>query len=211
MVAYADNPRMQLLTTVLDWCFPPRADELRLRTLHSADIRIQPSYPEKRLTALLPFNHPTVRALVHEAKFHHNQRAHQLLGQVAADYITQHFADALLVPIPLHPTRERKRGFNQVTACLRTQPQLAQSTVTNLLTRQRNTAPQTTLQADARWDNLANAFVVSTVVAQKLPPQRPLLLIDDVYTTGATLHAARNALTTALPHQPVLSLAFAYA
>lgn len=182
-----------------------------MRSLQPTDITITPSYPDKNLTCLLPFAHPTVRALIHEAKFYYNQRAHTILGTVVAEYLTTHYPDAYLVPIPLHPARERQRGFNQVTAVLKTQSTLRPALKPTLLRRTRNTTPQTKLNAEDRLNNLNNAFAVRRSVAKHLSSTRPILIIDDVHTTGATLAAAQSALRAALPHHTIYYLTFAYA
>jgi predicted amidophosphoribosyltransferase len=197
---------MELLTTILDWCFPPRPEELLIRNLQTPAITPQPRTQADDTISLLPFHHPINRALIHEAKFFYNRHAHELLGSIAQPFITTQYPDSIIIPIPLHPQRERSRGFNQVTSCLRTQTSLRSHINTSILYRHRPTKPQTQLSAAARLDNVAQAFRVTTRV---LPPH-PLLLIDDVYTTGATMNAARSTLRAAFPNHKIYCLTFAY-
>lgn len=101
-------------------------------------------------------------------------------------------ADAVVVPVPLHPARLAERGFNQsalIACCIARR--LRVSLVTMALVRVRSTLPQTTLDRQRRTENVAGAFVVR---APDRIANRPILLIDDVRTTGATLDACTRAL-----------------
>ncbi len=96
-----------------------------------------------------------------------------------------------LIPIPLGPTRLRSRGYNQSAEIARSlAARLGVGFSEAVLTRRRETATQTALSPEERSANLAGAFVASGV------PARPVL-VDDVFTTGATLVEAAGALLAA--------------
>jgi ComF family protein len=100
-----------------------------------------------------------------------------------------------LVPIPLHPTREREREFNQaerLASCLSRVTRIPVHS--NLLRRIRKTQSQTLLSRDERLINMKNAFAIKN--GQKLNGGN-FVLIDDVFTTGATAGACAKALRSA--------------
>lgn len=101
-------------------------------------------------------------------------------------------AAALVVPVPLHVTRLRQRGFNQsAMLAAHVARALGWSVAPRLLMRTRPTPSQTALTADARRANVADAFAVRLPRAAR---GRRVLLIDDVWTSGATARAAATAL-----------------
>jgi len=113
---------------------------------------------------------------------------------------------SVLVPIPLAPKRLRERGYNQSEALARALARLWRIPVVDVLIRSRETATQTALTPETRLANVAGAFRTSAPAAGALTPgcqpgvNRPwttLVLVDDVFTTGATLAEAARALEQA--------------
>jgi len=99
----------------------------------------------------------------------------------------------ILVPIPLAARRARSRGFNQAERLATALGQCARMPVrADVLARQRETPTQTALVPEARRANVADAFHASGVAAGAR-----LVLVDDVFTTGATLAEAAAALLEA--------------
>jgi ComF family protein len=98
----------------------------------------------------------------------------------------------LLIPVPLHPKRLKQRGFNQALLLARAFPQVPVSR--EALVRLRNTTPQVELKPKERRDNVKGAFAVSDPAQVK---GKNVLLIDDVYTTGATVAECAKVLRRA--------------
>lgn len=101
------------------------------------------------------------------------------------------FRDAALVPVPLHPRKLRRRGYNQAGLVARAINRAVPGTgIEDCLRRIRDTPSQTALSRPARQRNMRGAFRVR----HRLDPTRNWMLIDDVLTTGSTLNAAARAL-----------------
>lgn len=101
-------------------------------------------------------------------------------------------ADAL-VPVPLAPARERERGFNQAAVLAeRLAPRFGVPVRAAWLARTRLTAPQTELSAAERRSNVRGAFAAARAVRG-----RSIVVIDDVFTTGATVSECARALAAA--------------
>jgi ComF family protein len=110
---------------------------------------------------------------------------------------------ALLTPVPLHPWRRYRRGYNQSALLARELSRgLARSgdpvAVGEVLRRTRHTPPQVGLTAKDRVENVAGAFAIDAARLEQLNPQRgPVLLLDDVCTTGSTLRECAAVLRKA--------------
>ena len=98
-----------------------------------------------------------------------------------------------IVPVPLHPSRLRTRGFNQAELLAAVLGQEAGLPVRRLLKKTRKTRDQKSLGRMERRKNLRNAFAVDLEeLGENIP--KSVLLVDDVSTTGSTLTACAFAL-----------------
>ncbi len=139
------------------------------------------------------------RSIIHDLKYH---SGFYVLKDVArmiagANYYQQYIDNAVLVPVPLHSTKLRERGYNQSEKIAETLAATTngRSRVENLLVRQLYTETQTQLNRQQRHQNVKNAFAL-TPDAVVIPDQL-YILVDDVFTTGSTLNACATVLRNA--------------
>ena len=108
-------------------------------------------------------------------------------------FLESHFN--LVIPVPLHPKRLRWRGFNQAVILAREVGRLWQLPMEPfLLLRSRETPPQTQLSEEERKKNMRRAFSLNPA---KPVDGKTLLLVDDVYTSGATVNECSRTLIRA--------------
>ncbi len=104
-------------------------------------------------------------------------------NQIKADYITY---------IPLHRSKRRRRGFDQARAVADALEVLTGIPAVSLLVRTKRTQTQAQLSPEMRKQNVKNAF--KSKIDDKKYQENVIILLDDVYTTGATMQAARETL-----------------
>lgn len=103
----------------------------------------------------------------------------------------------ILVPVPLHPARQRERRFNQSAELAQRLGRLTGLSVDpGLVQRTRRTRQQVGLSGDGRQRNVAGAFAVHPDILVRTRGKR-IVVVDDVYTTGATVKAVTRTLTRA--------------
>lgn len=134
--------------------------------------------------------------LVHALKYEGKRGLGRQLGRVVAgEFMARGFFEGidLLVPVPLHEKKKRQRGYNQSEELA-----LGMSDVTHLpvnttaVIRKINTPTQTLLSPQQRQENVREAFLL---VRPEDFRGKHLLLIDDVFTTGATISSLGQAIT----------------
>lgn len=135
-----------------------------------------------------------LRDLLHDIKFRSKRRTAQGLGAVLAETIINwNINGDLIIPIPLHPSKKRSRGFNQASVlALPFSKSLKIPMADNMIKRVKRTAPQSNLTPIAREQNLQNAFSLNT--RKYNPRNKQIILIDDIYTSGATMNACTKIL-----------------
>jgi ComF family protein len=169
--------------------------------LCAACRRSRPAFDQ---TIVLADYAPPLDRLILALKFRGELALARALGPPLAERLgTQALQQpALLVPVPLATRRLAQRGFNQSLAIAAAVARpLGLPLASRLLRRERETRAQSTLALDARQANLSGAFACTPLRGSgRVPsPRRAgcVALVDDVMTSGATLHAAAEALKAA--------------
>jgi ComF family protein len=135
------------------------------------------------------------RDLVHALKYHHGRYLLPDIATLAAGSAAfcGHLRGATLVPVPLFPRRERQRGYNQSRWLAETFARVAgECEVADLLVRTRDTPSQTHLDRAQREANMRGAFALKP--GARPDPQTRYVVVDDVFTTGATLNTCARVL-----------------
>ena len=142
-----------------------------------------------------------VRQAVLALKYRRQPRTAAPLGALLAEALRDlGWQTDLILPVPLHRERVRRRGYNQAELLARRCARACGFPLrTDLLTRQRDTRPQVGLSAADRRSNVADAFPLASPRAAALLDGKRILLIGDIATTGSTLAAAAVALLPAHP------------
>lgn len=158
------------------------------------------------LTALFNYSEKNaVARLIKEFKYHGATELREVWQKVFAEYfdsfelpveiLPEDNEPVCVIPLPLHPKRERERGFNQsqylaesLASVLKKQGK--NTVVTRGLVRIKNTAQQAKLSGEERRSNMHKAFMADKLFS--VP--KTAIIVDDVYTTGSTLQAAAEVL-----------------
>lgn len=132
-----------------------------------------------------------LRGIIHALKYRGQTTLARPLGALMRKAAGDWLDDAVVVPVPLHPWRSLRRGFNQadLLACALDRP------VWRALRRRRLGRPQAGLHAAERRANVSNVYMMRRVWRRKIPSS--VVLVDDVLTTGATAEACARVLLDA--------------
>lgn len=135
--------------------------------------------------------------LMHQFKYKRNKELGLQLGRIMGEQIKRsgRFNAEALIPLPLFPGKEKRRGYNQATIlCNGISEMMEIPVLENVIFRPSHTETQTKKGRIERWKNMEGKFILSNPEAIR---NKHVLLVDDVVTTGATLEACGNELLKA--------------
>ncbi|MGB8359747.1 MAG: ComF family protein [Bacteroidales bacterium] len=136
-----------------------------------------------------------IRKLIHALKYSGRKDIGKMLGELYGNILSESgfMLDIdIIVPVPLHPARQRKRGYNQSEYIAYGLAEATKVTVkNNIIRRIEQTGTQTKRGRYERWENVKGLFFVPE--PQEVSGKH-ILVVDDVITTGSTMEACVNAL-----------------
>ena len=135
-----------------------------------------------------------LRDAIRSFKYQGESARAEHLGELLVPLLVDLTPFDALVPVPLHPRRERRRGFNQARLLARAAAKQLDAPVENVLVRTRSTGQQVGLDAEARRANVRGAFAVED---GRTCRGGRFVLVDDVLTTGSTLGNCAETLAAA--------------
>jgi ComF family protein len=148
------------------------------------------------LLAMAAFSHGgQLRKALERLKYAGARRVATPIAGAAAPALRQLLiisGPAVLVPVPIHPSRLRHRGYNQAELIAEALGAATSVPVLDLMVRARETTKQHRLDRADRLRNLQDAFVAGIE-----PPAGPVIIVDDILTTSATLEACAGVLRQA--------------
>lgn len=167
-------------------------------------LQITPGpYPLQSTMTCAEYEQPIIQKLIHDLKYNSIRDSAVPLAQLLTDTVRPMLQPGdVLVAVPLHARRKRKRGFNQSEQLAKQVSEATAVPLAYILHRTRNTKPQVECDAHERRTNLKDAFVAEHIEAKRI------ILVDDVTTTGTTFAEAAKALRK-VTDVPIIGLAVA--
>jgi ComF family protein len=138
-----------------------------------------------------------MQLLMHQFKYKRNKELGLQLGRIMGEQIKKsgRFEADALIPLPLFPAKEKRRGYNQATLLCEGMAETMNIPVFDkVISRSQPTETQTKKGRIERWKNMEGKFILSDPDSIR---NKHLLLVDDVITTGATFEACGNELLKA--------------
>ena len=179
-----------------------------MEAMPETNFELHQSNPvEKKFWGRLPLSAATaqyyftreslMQHLMHQFKYKRNKELGTQLGKIMGESLKRsgRFKVDALIPLPLFPAKEKRRGYNQATVLCEGMAESLQAPVLkDVVIRSHHTETQTKKGRIERWQNMEGKFVLRK---PEVISNKNVLLVDDVVTTGATLEACGLALLEA--------------
>lgn len=161
--------------------------------------RLREQLPVERAAAFFFFAHDSnLRTLIHNFKYRRQWAAARKMGEWFGGEAREYYRDIdVIIPVPLHPLRRMKRGYNQSEYIAQGIARaLGKPVDTRSVRRTKHTRPQALHTGIDRWANVENIFRARRPETLK---GKHILLVDDVLTTGATILSLAATILRAAP------------
>lgn len=178
---------------LIELVFPESDIAKQVRNMSDQELKnlVSISTPLHKTFCLYSYQNPLVKEIVWQIKYYENNELTEKMGCLMADMIHSHIPNnilkqSLIIPLPLSKEREEERGYNQAEELA----QIISNRLTipyknNLILKHRHTESQTYKNKAERMTNLKDSFLCTEEI-KNIPPHTPLIILDDVITTGAT-------------------------
>ncbi len=186
---------------IFDIIFPKRDDSLFLESLYFKKWQSLAKPAERDgIFHIFPYESKYIRGAIWQIKYRRNENLRKKLCDIASFYILpelsdkevlENFTNPIIGAIPQSRSRKNERGFNQSEDIAKDLSEILHLPFYKFLYKCKDTPSQTTLSRNDRLKNMKGAFAILN--AQNITSKN-IILIDDVTTTGATLHEARKIL-----------------
>jgi len=187
-----------VLDSILDFIFPYRCvicgketEIICSKCLKSIKpLNSQKIEPKKGIDKLLCYGaySGSLKKVIISFKFYGKQKIAEILGRKISEMIKKHLEiqeNTIIIPIPLHPLREKERGFNQAKLLSEeVSKNLNILCVTDSVSRIKETKYMHSLDKKERFKNIKNAFKITK---PEMIKDKNIIVIDDIFTTGATM------------------------
>ncbi len=158
-----------------------------------------------RLYCLGSYDTEALKRTIQQLKYSGGRVLSEALGNALGTLVKNIITADYIVPVPLHKSRERRRGFNQARLIAQAVASVLDLPVIEPAVRVKNTKPQVTLHEHERAVNVAHAFALAREVDFV---GKHGIIIDDVFTTGATISEVAAVLRSAsMEHITALTIA----
>ncbi len=154
------------------------------------------SHTKYLLGAAGNYDDPVIKNLIHYFKYKSFENLTPILGEIILNYLklinfqNYKLPNFIIIPIPLHRAKERQRGFNQSKLLAKYVADNFNLELADILKRNKNTKPQAQCKSEERIKNISNCFQIKNSADAEKIKNKNILLIDDVFTSGATINEA---------------------
>ncbi len=177
------------------WSNLPKSYEYKNLTNHTAKL-FWGRYPlENAFSTFLYYRGNSLQNMIYDLKYRGNQKVGEVLGkEVGKEVLLSNIKIDVIIPVPLHPAKLQKRGYNQsLSIALGIQEVLNCQLNNEVLLRKVNTDTQTRKTKFERWENVKDIFGIENKTSLE---NKHVLLVDDVITTGSTIEGCCHSLGT---------------
>ena len=175
------------------WSELPKSFQYKDKQNHTSKL-FWGRYPlENAFSTFLYYKGNSLQNMIYDLKYRGNQKVGEVLGkEVGKEILLANINIDVIIPVPLHPAKLQKRGYNQALSIAKGILEVLSCDLdTGSLLRKVNTDTQTRKSKFDRWENVKEIFSLKN---QSELEGKHILLVDDVITTGSTIEGCCHTL-----------------